>query len=543
MADAPRLLTLAALVALLAGGCAVRDDGEPAGAATRPAETRFALAWGVDPLESPRGLDPAFASESGANVLLNVMDPLVRLDRELTLQPALAVGWKVAADGRTITFALREDGRWTNGDAVTAHDFEFAWKRALSPDLEATNAEELYGIRGARAYHACELDDCAALAERVGVRALDARTLRVRLAAPDPSFAVRVAHVAFLAVHPASVNDLGVDWTEPDSLVTNGPFRIEAAETGRSLVLAKDPDWRDAAAVTVGRVDGRIIEDPLTRIQAFDQGEVIALDGTGLPASEMPALRERAEYERYPALATYAYAFNLDTVTDVHQRRALALAIDRAAILEQVGRGDEIPAIGFTPPAMPGFDQILSASPWMFEDADLDAARAELVLARDVADELDLAYVESSVNTYVAEEVRRAWGALGIDVRLHATTDPDALQAASGEIDVSEVSWRYTVADPAEGLLAWTCGDERNSAGYCDRRFDRAVRAALRETDAAARNDRFAAAEARLFGAEGSVPLAPIYWNGRSNLEALAIKESFFVNPLGQIDLTNVQLR
>ena len=542
-----RLVPLVAVVAALAGGaCSLREEDDPARAATPAHEPTLAIAWGDDPLADPRALDPAFARASGANVLLNVMDPLVKLDRDLVPRPHLAARWEVSRGGREVTFTLRRGARWTNGDPVTAYDFEFAWKRVLAPELRAPNAEALFAIRGARAYHECAGEDCSALAERVGVHALDAGTLAVRLRAPAPWFPAQVAGPAFLAVHPATVNRNGRRWTDPAAIVTNGPFALDRAEPGRRLVLVKDPGWRDARAVGVGRVDGRIIVDPLARVQAFDSGEVVALDGSPLPATEMPALRERAEYARYPALGTYYYAFNVDTVSDVHQRRAMALAIDREHILEQLGRGDEVPALGLTPPGVPGFDEVLAASPWLPDSGDLAHAKAELARASTVKQPINVFFRDSSRNRAIAEAVRDSWRKLGIRTRIRGERGAEYvgfLRPPNTGIDVFQVALRYHIPDPVAGLARWTCRAERNYSHYCDGAFDATLRRAGSDADAEERNAAYAAAEAKLFGERGAVPLIPIYWSSRSNLEALRVKDSFFVNPLGQIDLTNVEVR
>ena len=543
---APSFALLAvAACSLISAGCTIREEDDPVGAAREQPEPRLSIAWGEDPLADPALLDPASATGTAANVLLNVMDPLVVLDRDLVPQPHLAERWEVTSHGRTITFTLRPDGRWSNGDAVTAHDFEFAWKRVLSPELGARHAPQLYGIRGARAYSECDEDDCSGRAEAVAVEAIDPLTLRVRLRAADPTFPARVAQVPFLAVHPVSVNDAGETWTDPRSMVTNGPFAFARADAGSRLDLVKDEGWRDASAVAIGRVEGRIVVDPLARIQAFDSGEVQALDATPLPSSEMPALRERAEYERYPALTIYYYVFNLETIMDVHQRRAMALAIDRRSILEHLGRGDEVAAITLTPPATPGFDEVLSESPWLDEDGDLQRAKDELERARTVKETVNVFYRDEGRNEEIAAAIAERWGELGIGARLRGAEGEayaGSVRPPNTGVDVFQITWRYEVADPVDALRAWKCGAEKNYAHYCDRPFDEALRAAARTASAERRNALYAAAEARLFGEEGGVPLAPVFWYARSNLEALAIRESFFVNPLGQIRLADVQM-
>src|ERR671925_2382424 len=194
------ILAVAALVA----GCGGGDDDEDAGQGTttggEAAEQVITVNWGAE----PPSLDPGLATDTtSSNVLLNIMDPLVRLGADLEPTPALAESWDV--EGRVVTFHLRDDGRWTNGDPVTADDFEYSWKRTLDPKLAADYAYQLYGIVGAEAYNNAKPAEAAALRERVGVKALDDRTLQVTLTSEQPWFVQQAAHHSFLGVHRSTV--------------------------------------------------------------------------------------------------------------------------------------------------------------------------------------------------------------------------------------------------------------------------------------------------------------------------------------------------
>ena len=140
---------LAMPVALLAlgvtSGCG-GDDSDPL-----DAELRIAMS------NEPLSLDPALVDDpNGGNLVFNLMDPLVQMNDDLEPKAALAEGWETSDEGTTVTFRLRDDGRWTNGDRVTAADFEYAWKRVLDPELAAGNASQLYGILGAAEYNGCK---------------------------------------------------------------------------------------------------------------------------------------------------------------------------------------------------------------------------------------------------------------------------------------------------------------------------------------------------------------------------------------------------
>jgi oligopeptide transport system substrate-binding protein len=142
------------------------------------------------------------------HVVAALMDPLVRLEEDLNPQPALAKSWEVTGDDTVVTYTLRDDGRWTNGDKVTAGDFEYAWKRAIAPETAAGYAYQFFGIVGAQDYNGCK-KDCEKLREQVGVRALDESTLEVKLTSPQPWFVSQAAHLSFLPVHRATVEDYG----------------------------------------------------------------------------------------------------------------------------------------------------------------------------------------------------------------------------------------------------------------------------------------------------------------------------------------------
>ena len=301
--------------------------------------------WGTE----PPSLDPGLASDvTSANILLNIMDPLVKLDEDLNPVPNAAESFETSEDGKTVTFHLRDDLKWTNGDPVTAGDFEYSWKRTVSPELGADYAYQFYGIVGAQDYNGCDpkKDDCAALADKMGVKAVDDKTLEVQLTTPQPWFLQQVAHHSFLAVNKKAVDQFGDKWTEPANIITNGPFKLGAWKHNSSIDL--DQVTRTGAtptSVKLTRVNGRMITDGITAVQAFEAGEVDVID-QGLPPDEMSRLKETPEYEQYPGLGTYYYGVNVKNIPDVKQRRAMALAIPRQSIIDNVAQADQLPGDG-----------------------------------------------------------------------------------------------------------------------------------------------------------------------------------------------------
>ena len=536
--------------ALVAAGCGGSNEESSGGTSSGGGETTAAanqtmtIGWGAE----PPSLDPGLATDTtSSNVLLNIMDPLVRLNPDtLEAVPSLAESWDVSSDGKTVTFHLRQDGKWTNGDPVTASDFVYSWKRTLSPELAADYAYQLYGIVGAQEYNACQ-KNCDPLAAKVGVSAPDDYTLVVKLTSPQPWFIQQASHHSFLAVNQAAVEQFGDKWTEPQNIVTDGPFKLAKWEHDAEIDLVKNDAWRDAADVSLTSIPGKIIVDGTTRVQAFESGEIDALDGGGLPPDEIARLKDTPEYESYPALGTYYYGFNIKNISDIHERRALSLAVNRQEIIDQIAQADQIPATGMSPEGISGFDTINPDSPWTPAAGDLTQAKDELSQAASPKMDINLFFNDSPGHKEIATAVQAQWKELGINTTLKQQEWAQYLEflgpPPNDAVDVYRLGWIYDYPDAINGLDLWTCDSGNNNTNYCDKSYDDLVAQARQTPDDSARYDIYAQLEDKLFGQDGALPILPIYWYTYPNLEKLSIKDTFNINPLDQFDLTQVVVK
>jgi len=530
------LLTGAVALALVFALAACGGSGEDEQAA---ADGVITVNWGTE----PPSLDPGLASDTtSSNIITNIMDPLVRLGEDLEPMPNLAESWDVTNGGKTVVFNLRNDGKWTNGDPVTAQDFEWSWKRTMSPDLAADYGYQFWGIVGAQDYTNCE-SNCAAMAEKVGVNALDDSRLEVQLTSSQPWFIQQVAHHSFLAVHRPTVEQFGEKWTEAANIVTNGPFQLEAWQHNSQIDLVKWPEWRGADTVSLERVNGRMISEGTTAVQAFEAGEIDATTG-GLPPEELPRLKGLEEYAQYPALGTYYYGFNVENIPDVNQRRAMALAIDRRSIIDNVALADQLPATGFTPEGMPGFDSINPTSEWLPETEGIDQAKELMAQVESPVTDVTLILNDAPGHREIAVAVQAMWKELGIDVEIKQQEWAQFLEfigpPPDKSVDVFRLGWIGDYVDAMNFLELWTCDSGNNSTNYCNEEFDNLVEQARATPDDAERYELYKQMEEVLFGPDGDVPLAPIYWYTYVQLENTAIKDTFETNLLDQIDLTKV---
>jgi len=522
-------------LAFVAAGCGGSDDGGGGGG-----DNTITVNWGTE----PPSLDPGLATDTtSSNILLNIMDPLVKLGDDLEPVPYLAESWQESDGGKTVTFQLRNDGRWTNGDPVTANDFEYSWKRTISPELAADYAYQFFGIVGAEEYNSCE-SNCDALRDKVAVKALDAQTLQVKLTTPQPWFVQQVAHHSFLAVNQKAVEQFGDKWTEAKNIVTNGPFKLASWQHDSRIDLTKNPDWRNADEVSLQRVNGRMISDGVTGVQSFEAGEVDVT--AGLPPEEIPRLKDTPEYQRYDALGTYYYGVNVKNVPDVNQRRAMALAIDRQTIIDNIAQGDQEPATGFTPAGMPGFDQINPDSPWLPASGDMDQAKQLMSQVSSPKKSITLWYNEDPAHKQIAIAVQSMWKELGIDVTLKAQEFAQFLEflgpPPNNAVDAYRLGWIGDYVDAMNFLELWTCESGNNNTNFCDKSYDQLVAQARNTPDNAKRYELYGQLEQKLFGEDGPVPLIPIYWYTYTQLEKESIQETYNLNLLDQVDLTKVEV-
>jgi oligopeptide transport system substrate-binding protein len=539
------LAALFSVLVLLAAGCGGGDDDDGAagttGEATAAAEQVITVNWGAE----PPSLDPGLATDvTSGTIILNIMDPLVRLGDDLEPVPSAAESWDVSEDGKTVTFTLRDDLKWTNGQKVTAKDFVYSWKRTISPDLAADYAYQFYGIVGASEFNECK-KNCKALENKVGVKAVNDTTLEVKLTSPQPWFVQQAAHHSFLAVHQATVEKFKDKWTDPQNIVTNGPFKLATWEHNSRIDLVKWDEWRDADSVDLTRVNGRMITDGTTAVQAFEAGEVDVIGE--IPPEELPRLKETEDYQQYPGLGTYYYGVNVKNIPDVNQRKAMSLAINRREIIDNITQADEIPATGFTPKGMPGFDVLNPNSPWTPESGDLAQAKELMAKVQNPKKNISLLLNDSPGHREIAVAVQAAWKELGLNVTIKQQEWAQFLEflgpPPDKSVDVYRLGWIGDYVDGINFLELWTCDSGNNNSNFCNKKYDQLVDQARSTEDNEARYKIYAELEEILHGENGEMPVLPIYWYTYVYLERPSIQDTFNFNLLDQLDLTQVEVK
>ncbi|HEV8036033.1 peptide ABC transporter substrate-binding protein, partial [Yoonia sp.] len=307
--------------------------------------------------ESP-SIDPGLVEDvDGAAVVRDLFEGLYNQDAAGNLVPGVALSHEVSDDGLVYTFTLRDNAKWSNGDAVSAGDFVYAWQRAASPALASPYSWyiELMSIENGAAVIAGDMEPST-----LGVTAIDDTTLEVRLTEPLPYFPQMLTHGTTFPVHQATVEEFGNDWVLPENMVSNGAYVLTEFVPQERLVRERNPMYWDNDNTIIERVVKLVVPDENVALTRYLAGE---LDMTDVPAGQFPRLSEQYPDQAVsvPMACSYYYMFNLrdgasPEIQDPNVRKALSLAIDRDIIVNNVLAGGQKAAYTFTHWATAGFE-------------------------------------------------------------------------------------------------------------------------------------------------------------------------------------------
>jgi oligopeptide transport system substrate-binding protein len=510
----PLLLATVALA-----GCARHAPPPPAG----PAILRLSQR------NEPADLDPALADVPDDFFVIRALSeglvtPTTRKDGAPVA--AAADRWKVASDGLTWTFHLREDAHWSNGEPVTAADFVASYQRVLAPGTAAPKANLLFVVKNARAYYLGQLTDFAT----VGFLAPDPHVLEVTLERPTPQFLTYAASGTWIPINPRAVARFGRRWTLPKNYVGNGPFTLAEWKPGQRITVRRNPRYHGAPDVHLDEIQFIHFSDTDAEDRAYRDGQIDAT--MAVPYTKVVTyFHERpAELHRAPLAETRYVAFNVSRppLDDVRVRRALSLAIDRVRIVKDVLRSAQEPAYRVLPPGLrPEGDMASNLSADLFSSASADAgAKAAGPASRIEARRLlaaagfpegrgfpTLEFSGWGVGARpVMEAVQEMWKQeLGLKVSI-LVRDLGAHMAAlrGGQYDLGYIALIPDIADPLPALQRFTTGAPDNYPHWSDSAYDQLVAQAENTPNPAGQAAVLRAAELRLLD---QLPLAPLYFN------------------------------
>jgi oligopeptide transport system substrate-binding protein len=528
------LLAAVGLAALLVG-CKKSAD-QPGGAGNAKPEAGFGSGPAVSPGKmilhrgngsEPADLDPQIVTGVPEHmILMGLFECLTAEDpKDLHPVPGVAERWEVSADQLTYTFHLRKNAKWSNGDAVTARDFYESYKRILEPTLAAQYAYMHHVVKNAQAYNEGKLKDFS----QVGYKVIDDHKFQVALIGPTPYFLSLINHTSWMPVHLPTIAkhgkpyERGGKWTRPENFVGNGPFTLDQWKVNEVITVKRNPHYWDAATVKLDGLAFHPISSQETEERMFRANQLHVTDT--VPLAKIPGYRKNnPELIRIdPYLSTYFYRINVTKppLTDKRVRRALALAIDRAAITENILKAGQIPAFNITPPGTAGYTARGKLAGGVPEAKKL-LAEAGFPEGKGLPP-IELLYNTQEAHRIIAEAIQQMWKKnLGIEVRLLNQEWKVYLDTQRQmNYQICRAGWTGDYADPNTFLDMWLTGGGQNETGWSNPEYDRLIGEAARTADPAARLELFQKAEAILMD---EVPIIPIYFYTRQHLISPKLK-------------------
>lgn len=471
-----RLIRPSALTAALFIACAVLFAPGPAAGKT------LHMHNGGD----PASLDPHKVSGDWENRIVgDLFEGLVTEDRQASPIPGMALRWEISADGLTYTFHLRA-AKWSDGAAVTAHDFVFALRRLMDPRTAANYAYLQYPIRGAEAVNSVDLP-----VEQLGVAALDERTLRIELENPTPYFLGALTHWTAYPVPRHILVTHDDDWVKPENIVSNGPYKAVEWVPGSHVRAVKNDLHHDAANIDIDEVVYYVLEDESAALRRYEAGEFDIL--TEFPTDHIERLLDERPDELFvaPFQGLYYYVFNhnAEQLSDRRVREALSMAVNRPVITDKILGNGALPAYSWVPPGMDNYGVPYSAA-WKDTPYSMRMARARQLMAEagygaDNPLRLTLRYNTNENHKRVAIAVSGMWKALGVETELVNTevkVHYDDLQRNTG-FDLARAGWLADYNDPDNFLNLLRSDVDYNYGRWNNAEFDALMEMAKVESD------------------------------------------------------------
>ncbi|MFF0827748.1 peptide ABC transporter substrate-binding protein [Brevibacillus sp. NPDC003359] len=463
----------------------------------------------------PLSLHPGLISDVwSSNVIFQTFEGLTRIDNKGVPQPAMAQEIKASDDLLTYTFTIRDNAKWSNGDPVTAQDFENAWKWALDAKNGSQYAYQLFYVKNAEVAFAGK-----AKPEEIGVKATDDKTLVVQLENPTPFFLELTAFYSYFPLNTKVVKD-NPDWAKEagPAYTSNGPFKLTTWEHKTKLTLTKNEHYWDADAVKLTKIEMNMINDANTELSMLESGD---LDWAGaptgnLPLDAMPTLKEKGLLVITPKAGTYWYEFNTEQKPFHNKkiRQAFSYAINRKDIVENITQGGELVATAVVPPTM-----FAENEQGLFTDNDVE--KAKQLLAEGMKEEgyasvdqlppITLSYNTEEAQTKIAQAVQDMWQKnLGVHVKLeNQEWNVYYENVKNGKYQVARMGWTGDFNDPINFLEIFRTKEGNNHTRWEKRQYADLLAASAKEKDAAKRKAILQEAERMLVD---EMPVIPFYF-------------------------------
>jgi oligopeptide transport system substrate-binding protein len=504
------LLALTLLFSLILSGCGGNNTADT------KAEKVITYNLGA----SPETIDPTLSTGLSEATIQNALfEGLYRYDKNKKLQPATAEKVDISADGKKYVFTIRKDARWSNGDQVTAHNFEYSWKRLLNKEVAAEYAYQGFYIKNGKEYNTGKAGD-----DQVAVKATDDYTLEVELVAPTPYFLDLTAFANFFPLHKDTV-EADKNWAaSPNTIVGNGPYKMTAFQAREKIEMIKNENYWDAKNINLDKLIMTFVEDESTQLSMFESNQIDIAEA--VPVKDTKNLLAEGQAISFPQTGCYYYIFNCKATPfdNVKVRQAFTYAINRRAIIDNITRAEQKPAMAFTPF---GFSDVTidkdfrSVGGDYFKDNDVKKAK-QLLAEAGYPDGKGLPEIEILYNTMdehrkIAEAIGQMWkDNLGVNVKLrNAEWGVYLNERNEGSFIVARAGWQADYNDPMTYMDMHVTDGGNNDSFWSNAEYNKLIEEAKASNDEQRRMENMHKAEKILMD---EMPVAPIYFYVNVNI-------------------------
>lgn len=460
--------------------------------------------------------DPSLTTDSTSfQALLNTQEGLYRLDKKQKPQLALAKSVKVTDGGKTYTFVLR-DAKWSNGQAITANDFVYSYRRSLNPKIKSSMAFYLYQIVNAEAINAGKKP-----VSSLGVKALSKNKLQIKLVRPVSYFKLLLAFPLFFPENQQFIEKVGSKYgTAAKYTISSGPFKLTKwTGSNKQFTLVKNQNYWDKKNVKLDKVNETISETSSTAYNLYQAGK---LDETYLTREQVKANKGKSTFYGRPAYAIQRLELNRKKVkafNNFNIRRALSLAIDRESLAKVLSDGS-VAAKGFVPSGMgnnPTTGEAFYKEAYVKEAVSYNLKEAKKYLAKGYKElgikslNLNLTVSDTDSAKQVGEFLQSKLGELP-GVKITVTILPYTTlisRQSAGNYQLTIKNWQAILGDPINFLDVFEKDSSYNTSGFASSKYDQLLNEAenVYGNKPVQRWKRLVAAEKLLMNEQGTIPL------------------------------------
>lgn len=536
------LFVLLALMLVVLVGCYGKDN-TTSGNTTNNNETDHASSDGEDTIASQElhlvatGDLTTMSSLGSVDALAvtamnSVFEGLYRIGPENTPIPGMAESHEVSEDGTVYTFKICKDAVWSNGTPVTAHDFEYAWKRAINPETQAIYSYLMLDIKNA-ANVQTEEDPLYGKVEEIGIKAINDETLEVQLNAPIPYFISLTTYAPFFPLNKEFTESQGDQYAlEAENMIYNGPFMMESWQHGQGWTFVKNESYWDKDTVKLTKITQKIVKDTATAVNLYEAGEI---DTAELSSEYVAQYKDSPEYSTFLKPNTYFIRMNHENkyLSNLNIRKAIDMAWDKQGFADVILQDGSIPAYYLVPQGLSTDDKGND-----FRDGNGDMNKTNIQLAKEAwatgLKELGVDQVKLEFLTYDRAESKKAaefiknqletnLEGLELTINMQPNKQKLALEGAV-DFDLDYGGWGPDYQDPMTYIELFESTAYYNQSNYKNEKVDALIKQAKTTSNVTERWEFMQQAEKLMME---DVAFAPTFQKGLSRLTKPYVKNLY----------------